>query len=105
MAMALMYFRVKHYGGTGGRSARRMVQYLLRKAEFAPKDKAGRGATQEDTSHHGDYVDHRVGNLPAWTRGDARRFFTAAERYEGGGDQRARRWATSWQLALPRELS
>src|SRR5262245_2767522 len=100
-----MTFRVNSHSAKSGSSARRLVQYLLRRAEYAPKEKDAARTAQEDTQQYGDYVDHRVGNLPAWAREDAQRFFTAAERYEGGGDRRARRWATSWQLALPNELS
>ena len=48
-----------------------------------------------------DLVHQEVANLPAWAHGDAAGFFARAEQHERANG----RYATTWQLALPKELT
>jgi hypothetical protein len=51
-----------------------------------------------------DLVQAGTGNLPAWAP-DAHTYFSAAERYEGGGEQRQYNAFEEFKIALPHELS
>jgi len=50
---------------------------------------------------YGEIGEHEVGNLPAWAKGSAARFFAAADEYERANGNSYR----EFELALPRELS
>lgn len=103
--MAILNFRIGNVTERGGKAARRVTQYLQREGEYRPREVAYLTRTSQDTVARGDYVTHAVGNLPDWAQGSATRFFAAAEAYERGGTERLGRWATTWQMALPVELS
>jgi hypothetical protein len=103
--MAILNFRINNLTERSGQAAQRVTQYLLREGTYAPAEVDYLLRTSEDTRARGDFVDQVTGNLPAWAHDDAGAFFAAAEAYERGGSRRAGRWATTWQIALPRELT
>lgn len=103
--MAIMNFRIGHRTERGGDGARRALAYLMRTGEYVPSEMAYLERTSEDTVERGDFVDKTFGNLPAWADGEPGKFFAQAEAMERGGTQRQGRWATTWQIALPRELT
>lgn len=102
--MAILNFRVGNRTERGDAS-RRGIAYLERTGEYAPAEMAYLERTSEDTIERGDFVSKTHGNLPAWADGDPRKFFMQAEAMERGGSQRQGRWATTWQIALPKELT
>lgn len=105
--MAVIRFRVNHLKTNGGRGASRVVQYLTRDGQYAPKQEEVEYLTRTSvaTAERDDLVHQEAANLPAWAQGDAANFFAKAEQHERGGAQRQGRWGTTWQLSLPRELS
>ena len=105
--MAVISFRVNHLKTSGSRGAARVVAYLTREGQYAPKQAAVEYLTRtsQATADRDDLVHQEVANLPAWAHGDAAGFFARAEQHERGGAQRAGRWGTTYQLSLPRELS
>ena len=96
-------FRVNHLKVSQGRSAGRVVQYLTREGRYAPTHAQVEYLTRTSaaTVERGDLVHQEVANLPAWAHGDAAGFFARAEQHERVNG----RWGTTWQLALPKELS
>src|SRR5215831_4092458 len=103
--MAILNVRINHLTERTGQAAHRVTQYLRREGEYAPAEVTYMTRRSADTVERGDLVGRPlVDNLPAWAEGDAGKFFAAAEAYERGGAQRAGRWATTWQVALPKEL-
>lgn len=103
--MAIIGFHINHLTERSGAAAQRVTQYLTREGAYAPVEVGYLLRTREDTVERGDFVAKVHGNLPAWAEEDPEKFFVAAEAYERGGSQRAGRWATTWQIALPRELT
>jgi hypothetical protein len=101
--MAVINFRVNHLKVSGGRGASRVVQYLTREGRYAPKQEqvAYLTRTSQATADRDDLVHQEVANLPAWAHGDAAGFFARAEHHERANG----RYATTWQLALPKELT
>ena len=101
--MAVINFRVNHLKVSGGRGASRVVQYLTREGRYAPKQEqvAYLTRTSQATADRDDLVHQEVANLPAWAHGDAAGFFARAEQHERANG----RYATTWQLALPKELT
>jgi hypothetical protein len=100
--MATTHFaRTVHKSGGSGLAAGR-IQYLTRTGLYSPAEarirhqglETGTERLREDLVHW----EHQ--NLPAWSEGDAVRFFSAAETHE-----RANGIAyEEWKFALPREL-
>lgn len=103
--VTILNFRINHLTERSGRAARRVTQYLQREGVYAPAEVGYVLRTTTDTAERGDYVTQTQGNLPAWAEEDAGRFFAQAEALERGGAHRAGRWATTWQIALPKELT
>jgi hypothetical protein len=103
--MAIMNFRIGHRTERSGDGARQDLAYLTRTGEYAPAEMAYLERTSEDTVERGDFVDKTHGNLPAWAQDNPGKFFAAAEAQERTGSQRQGRWATTWQIALPKELT
>jgi MobA/MobL family protein len=101
--MALVNFRVNHLKVHQDRSASRVVQYLTRAGRYAPTQAQVAYLTRRSaaTAERDDLVHQEVVNLPAWAHGDAAGFFARAEQHERANG----RWGTTWQLALPKELS
>lgn len=89
----------------GGAAAQRVMQYMTREGAYAPAAVDYLLRTSEDTVERGDFVAQTQGTLPTWAEGSAVRFFAEAEALERGGPQRGGRWATTWQISLPRELT
>ena len=75
------------------------VHYLKREAEFAPAAYLSR--TSDSTKDRTDLRDSGVQHLPAWAQANPGKFFSAAERYEGGN----RYHAIMLQFSLPREMT
>ena len=101
--MAVIRFHVNHLKVRSGRGASRVVQYLTRDGQYAPEQAqvAYLTRTSAATAARGDLVHQEVANLPAWAHGDAAGFFARAEQHERANG----RYATTWQLALPKELT
>ena len=99
--MAVIRFHVNHLKVRGGRGASRVVQYLTRDGQYAPKQAqvAYLTRTSQATAERDDLVHQEVANLPAWAHGDAAGFFARAEQHERANG----RYATTWQLAFPKE--
>jgi hypothetical protein len=103
--MAILNFRINHRTERSRQAARRVTQYLMREGPYAPQEVGYVLRTTTDTVERGDLVEKSQGNLPAWAQGDAGTFFAQAAAYERGGSKRPGRWATTWQIALPKELT
>jgi len=102
--MAILNFRVKHLTERSDTAARQATQYMRREGEYAPQE-VDYVLRTGDTGKHADFVRETHGNLPTWAQDDPVLFFTEAVTCERGGSVRAGRWATSWQMALPKELT
>ena len=100
--MAIVNFRVHHLTQRSSGATSRVVQYLTREGRYAPTQAEVEylARTSPATAERDDLVYQETANLPPWAHGDAQTFFKMAERMEGEN----RRWGTTWQLALPREL-
>lgn len=105
--MAVMNFRINHLKTSGSRGAARVIQYLCREGRYAPVQAEVEYMlrTSMATADRDDLIHQEAANLPAWAHGDVAGFFARAEQHERGGEKRPGRWGTTWQLALPKELS
>ena len=109
--MAVMNFRINHLTERSGSAASRVVQYLTRQGDYSPQQPAEvvvgyLTRTSPATAEYADFVTQGHGNLPAWAQCDPGYFFGQAEQWERiGGAARKGRWATTWQMALPKELN
>ena len=101
--MAVISFHVNHLTVSGGRGA------AVWCSTSPAKDAMPRSRSRSRTSlaphrprlTRDDLVHQEVANLPAWAHGDAAGFFARAEQHERANG----RYATTWQLALPKELT
>jgi len=95
-------FHVNHLKVQGGRGATRVINYITRDGQYAPKQAGVDYLTRTSaaTAERDDLVHQETANLPAWAKGSTATFFAHAEQYE----QANGRWGTTWQLALPKEL-
>ncbi|HEY5869323.1 MAG TPA: MobA/MobL family protein [Candidatus Tectomicrobia bacterium] len=101
--MAVYRFHINHLKVSSGRGAARVVQYLVREGQYAPKQDEVEYLTRtsQATTDRDDLVHQEAANLPGWAHGDAAGFFARAEQHERANG----RYATTWQLALPKELA
>ena len=101
--MAVIRFHVNNLKVGSSRGAARAVQYLTRAGQYAPKQDEVEYLTRTSsaTADRDDLVHQEAANLPAWADGDAAGFFARAEEYERANG----RYATTWQLALPKKLT
>lgn len=102
--MALMRFAIKHLGRLTHRApVAKAVAYIMREHEYGPAQAHLQYVTRTSptTRSREDLVDKDAQNLPPWAGGSPATFFAAAERYERANG----RFATTWEVAVPRELS
>jgi hypothetical protein len=83
----MAHYRCHVKPGRKGRGAEH-AQYIERGGRFSAED-------------YGEIGEHARGNLPAWAKGSAARFFAAADEHERANGNSYR----EFELALPRELS
>jgi MobA/MobL family protein len=101
--MGLYRFSVKHLGRLTARApVAQHVAYILREDDYAPAQAHLHYLFRESapTRQREDLVHKEWHNLPAWAAHSPATFFAAAEQYERANG----RFATTWEIALPREL-
>ncbi len=102
--MALCRFQVKHLGRlTAKAPVAQHVAYIMREGDYAPAKAHLRYLFREGETSRSreDLVHKEAHNLPAWAADSPATFFAAAEQYERANG----RFSTTWEIALPRELS
>src|ERR1041384_4456701 len=77
--------------------------YILREEAYAPASAHVTAMLRESEKAQcrEDLIDKDWANLPWWANDSPSAFFAAAEQYEGAN----RRLATTWEIALPREMT
>jgi hypothetical protein len=101
--MALCRFAIKHLGRLTARApVAQHVAYIMREGDYAPAQAHLRYLMRESetTRSREDLAHKEWHNLPAWAQESPATFFAAAEQYERANG----RVATTWEIALPREL-
>jgi hypothetical protein len=102
--MTLYRFSVKHLSrGSHNAPISKHVAYIMREETYGPAHAHVAYITRESPTVRSreDLVHTEAHNLPAWAGGQVAAFFAAAEQYERANG----RFSTTWEIALPRELS
>ena len=97
-------FAVKHLGRlTQKAPVAKHVAYIMRDENYGPAQAHVRYMTRDakTVQSREDLVHKEAHNLPPWADENPAAFFAAAERHERANG----RFSTTWEIALPRELS